>query len=135
MQNRRESIVVNKQFQHHYALLFVACTVVFSNLLIIIGALYPGEDHINLTLGLSISIAIVELVLLFGVWRASLHLTHRIAGPVYVFTREIGKFAGGDLSARIRLRQADLFQEEAKEINTCLEKLEDILKTNQGGAQ
>ena len=37
MENRRKTIVINKKFQHHYALLFVACTIILT---LFVGVLY-----------------------------------------------------------------------------------------------
>ena len=78
MENRRKTIVINKKFQHHYALLFVACTVVLVNLLIIIRAFFPGSEPFHLTLSMAVTIALVELALLAGVWFATIRITHHI---------------------------------------------------------
>ena len=128
MQNRRKTIVINKKFQHQYALLMVVGTVLFTNILIILRALFPGDEPFYLSMGTAITIALIETVLIAGVWFISLRLTHRIAGPVYVFCREIEAFANGDLSARIRLRKGDMFLEEADKINASLAKIEVALR-------
>ncbi len=132
MENRRKTIVINKKFQHHYALLFVACTVVLTNLLIIVAALFPSEQPLQLTLPMALTIGAIELALLIGVWYASIRITHHIAGPVYVFSRDLEKFAGGDHSVRIKLREGDMFQEEAAQINASLDRLEAALVGQQG---
>ncbi|MEP4147332.1 MAG: hypothetical protein ABJL54_08945 [Halioglobus sp.] len=133
MQNRRKTVVINKKFQHHYALLFVACTIFLVNLIIVLNVVWPDSDPINLTMGIASTIAVVEMALLVGVWFGTIRITHHIAGPVYVFTRDIDRFAAGEYSARIRLREHDMFQEEASKINASLDKLEQSLRT--GGAQ
>lgn len=127
MQNRRKTIVINKKFQHQYALLMVLGTVLFTNILIILRALFPGEEPFQLTEGTALTIALIEGVLIAGVWYISLRMTHRIAGPVYVFRRQIEAFANGDLSARIRLRKGDMFTDEAEQINASLDKIEKAL--------
>ncbi len=133
MENRRKTIVINKKFQHHYALLFVASTVVLTNVLIIVAALFPSEQPLQLSLGMAVTIGAIEAALLVGVWFASLRITHHIAGPVYVFTRDLEAFAGGDHSVRITLRDGDMFQEEAVKINASLDRLEQALSQAQGG--
>ena len=63
------------------------------------------------------------LLLVIGVWYLSIRSTHRIAGPIFVFSRQLRAFGAGDLTARISLRDKDMFQEEAAEINDGLEQL------------
>ena len=58
-----------------------------------------------------------------GIWYASLKASHRIAGPVYVFSREFAKLGDGDLTARINLRDKDMFKPEAEQINRSLAAL------------
>ena len=134
MQNRRKTVVINKKFQPHYALMFVAATVVLTNLLIIVRVLFPGAEPVNFTLGMSLTIGAIELLLIGSVWYGSLRMTHHIAGPVFVINRQIKNFADGDYSSRIRLRQGDAFQEEVAEINASLEKLERALEELQKGS-
>ena len=123
MQNRRKTVVINKKFQHHSAIVLVAMTVLVANLVIIAGMLLPGELSLQLTSSSALLIGLVELLLVGGVWYLSLRSTHRIAGPIFVFSRQLRAFGAGDLTARISLRDKDMFQEEAAEINGGLEQL------------
>jgi methyl-accepting chemotaxis protein len=50
-------------------------------------------------------------------------ITNKIAGPIFVIKREIAKLGAGDLSARIRLRDKDMFIADAQEMNASLEAL------------
>lgn len=123
MQNRRKTIVINRKFQHHYGIVLVAMTVLVANLILIAGMLMPGEFALQLSSSSALLIGLVELLLVCGVWYLSLRSTHRIAGPIYVFSRQLRAFGAGDLTARISLRDKDMFQEEAAEINAGLDQL------------
>lgn len=124
MDNRRKIVVINKEFQHHYALMAVALVVLCTNLFIIARALLPIDPPLELTFGTAVTVAAVELVLIALVWRASILSSHRIAGPVYVFARQIKAVGAGDLTARINLRDKDRFKEEAADMNAGLDTLQ-----------
>ena len=117
MDNRRTTIVINKKFQYQYSLLIVALAVLLVNGFIIARMLFPGDEPLDLSTTLAITIAAVELVLIAAIWYGSLKASHRIAGPVYVFAREVARLGTGDLNARIALRQTDMFQAEAQQMN------------------
>ena len=123
MQNRRKTIVINKKFQYQYSLLIVALAVLLLNGLLIYKMLAPGGDPLDLGSGEALAIAIVELLLIGSIWYASLRASHKIAGPVYVFAREFGRLGQGDLTARINLRDKDMFQPEAEQINQSIAAL------------
>jgi len=123
MDNRRKTIVVNKKFQYQYSLLIAALAVLLINGFLIVRLLVPGSDPIDFTPMNAVSLGAVELILIGGIWYASLRASHRIAGPVYVFSREFGKLGEGDLTARINLRDKDMFKPEAEQINRSLASL------------
>ena len=129
MDNRRTTIVINKKFQYQYSLLIAAMAVLLVNGFIIVRMLFPGEQALALTTSMAIGLAAVELILLAGIWYASLVASHRIAGPVYVITREITRLGEGDLTARIKLRDKDMFQSEAVQMNTGIAALCDRVST------
>lgn len=124
MDNRRNIVVINREFQHHYALMAVALVVLCTNLFIIARVLLPIQPPLDLTVGTASTMAVVELLLIALVWRASILSSHRIAGPVYVFARQIKAVGAGDLTARINLRDKDRFKEEAAEMNGALDALQ-----------
>ena len=113
MDNRRHIIVINKKFQYQYSLLIAALAVLLVNGFIIVRVLVPGEQPFYLSSSMAIGLALVEFLLIAAIWYGCLIASHRIAGPVYVFTREITKLGDGDFSARIALRDKDMFQPEA----------------------
>lgn len=117
MDNRRTTIVINKKFQYQYSLLVVALAVLLVNGFIIVRMVFPGEEPLDLSTTMAITIAAVELILIAAIWYGSLKASHRIAGPVYVFAREVARLGAGDLNARIALRETDMFQAEAQQMN------------------
>lgn len=123
MDNRRKTIVINKKFQYQYSLLIAALTVLLVNGFIIIRLLFPGEQALALSTSMAAGLAAIEFILVAGIWYGSLKASHRIAGPVYVFSREISKLGAGDLTAQITLREKDMFQPEADCMNASIEAL------------
>ncbi|MEH6582101.1 MAG: hypothetical protein V7754_09210 [Halioglobus sp.] len=117
MASRRKTIIINKKFQYQYSLLLVAVTILAVNLFIIFRMLSPGDNPLVLGAAQSLGLAAAELVLVVGVWLASLRVSHKIAGPVYVFAREVRSVGEGDLTSKIHLRKRDMFQEQADEMN------------------
>jgi methyl-accepting chemotaxis protein len=129
MDNRRTRIVINKKFQYQYSLLIAAMSVLLVNGFIIVRMLFPGDQALALTTPMAMGLAAVELILLAGIWYASLVASHRIAGPVYVFAREITRLGEGDLTASIRLLNKDMFQPEAALMNASFTALSDKVTT------
>lgn len=134
MQNRRTKIVINKKFQHQYALVVVVLAVFLTNLFIILQSLIPSEQTLELSFQAALAIGVIEIVLIFGVWYGALKATHKIAGPVYVFTQRLKALGAGDLWVRISLRDGDMFQEEAASINASLEQLQNKVEAVQSAA-
>jgi methyl-accepting chemotaxis protein len=117
MDNRRRSLVVNKQFQYQHSLLVVALAVLLVNIALIVNTLLPSERPLIMTNAMALGLGTLEFLLIAGVWYGSLRATHRIAGPVLVFAREVAKLGRGDLTAQISLREGDMFQDTADEMN------------------
>ncbi len=123
MDNRRTTIVINKPFQYQHSLLIAALAVLLVNVVIILHILFPGDQALELSTQMTVGLAAVEFFLIAAIWYGSLKASHRIAGPVYVFAREIGRLGEGDLNARIVLRDKDMFQPEAEQMNKSIAAL------------
>ena len=123
MDNRRQTIVINKKYQYQHSLLIAAMAVLLVNGFVIARVLFPGQNPLELDLGSAAALAAVEFILITSIWYGSLKASHRTAGPVYVFAREIAKVGTGDLTARISLRKKDMFQVEAESMNTSIAAL------------
>jgi len=126
MDNRRKTIVINKKFQYQYALLIVALAVLAVNSFIIVRLLGGGPAP---AANMAVALAVGELLLIGSIWYGSLRASHRIAGPVYVFAREVGRLGGGDLTASIQLREKDMFQDEAAQMNRSIAALRESVHT------
>ena len=123
MANRRESIVINKTFQYQYSILVVALTVLTVNLFVIIRMFYPSDQPLVMDMMSAFGLAAIEGVLIAGVWYGSLKASHKIAGPIYVFAREVAKLGEGDFTANINLRSKDMLQDTAAEMNNSFATL------------
>lgn len=129
MANRRLSIVINKNFQYQYSILVVALTVLTVNLFVIISIFYPPDNPLVMDMTLTLGLAAIESVLIAGVWYGSLKASHKIAGPIFVFSREVAKLGKGDLTAQIDLRRKDMFQDTAAEMNNAFDALRSTVVT------
>jgi methyl-accepting chemotaxis protein len=54
-----------------------------------------------------------------------LFISHRIAGPLFRFEKELKEIAGGDLTKTIRLRRKDQVTDMARELNNMTGGLRD----------
>ncbi len=123
MENRRQTIVINKNFQYQYSILVVALTVLAVNLFVIIRMLYPSDHPLVMDMASTLGLAAIESILIAGVWYGSLRASHKIAGPIYVFSREVAKLGHGDFTAHIDLRRKDMFLDTAREMNDSFSSL------------
>jgi len=125
--NRRSRVVINRKFQYQYSLVTVSLTVLLVNLFVIINALIPDSMGLSLTTAQTLLLAFIEVILIGGVWWGSLIASHKIAGPLFVIVKQMENLADGDMTARVRLRKKDVFQNEAVTINNCIEELQERL--------
>ena len=123
MDNRRQQIVINKKFQFHYAIIVVAMTIFLANMVILFQSLLPSDRVLEMSSTQAWTIGLIELMLVIGVWYGSLKSSHKVAGLIFVITRQLKAVGAGDLWARISLRERDMFQEEAAAINESLDQL------------
>lgn len=123
MDNRRHTIVINKKFQYQYSLMAAACAVLLVNGFLMAQMLLPGEMPLRIPTPVALVIGAVELALIIAIWYGSLRASHRIAGPVHVFTRELSKLGQGDLTCDIALRDSDMFKIEGEAINASVAAL------------
>jgi methyl-accepting chemotaxis protein len=66
-----------------------------------------------------ITIVVVGIVIAI----VTLLVSHKIAGPMYRFEKDIERIAGGDLKNHINLRKGDQFQETVKTLNSMIDSL------------
>jgi len=66
-----------------------------------------------------ITTALIGLVAIM----VTLLVSHKIAGPMFRFEKDIDRVTKGDLKSRINIRKGDQFQEIAISLNTMIESL------------
>lgn len=78
------------------------------------------------------NIALVRNLLLISplIFIFALLFSHKIAGPVYRISRDLGEIAKGNLALKIRLRKGDELQDLATEINNMTSKLGSTISSN-----
>ncbi len=70
---------------------------------------------------------VTTLVLGLVVIAVTLLVSHKIAGPMFRFEKDINRIAAGDLKSRIHIRKGDQFQELAVSLNQMVEGLAERL--------
>ncbi|MFU8768936.1 MAG: HAMP domain-containing protein, partial [Desulfotignum sp.] len=73
----------------------------------------------------SVVLTTVISIVVVGIIAAIVMLlvSHKIAGPMFRFEKDIERIAGGDLKSHINLRKGDQFQEMVKTLNTMIDSL------------
>ncbi len=135
---KRKHLFINKNFQTRFILKFILI-LFFSGAISIGLTLFYTRDtltssFINSKLMIqNTSTAILPQVLyttlittvLIGliVILVTLLISHKIAGPMFRFKKDIDNISQGDLKARISIREGDQFQELAISLNKMIESL------------
>lgn len=132
---RRKNYFIKKGFQFNFALKFMLLILLEAAL---IAGLFMQISGDTLTTGYSDSILRIErtpnffltpLILIFlitaiGIGIAGMVvfilLSHRIAGPLYRFEKDLGDIGYGDLTKRIHLRKTDQLTEIKEALNSLI---------------
>ena len=129
---KRRIILVNRSLQFRYAGLTIG-TMAFAVALVIANTwLYilrnkdilsaaPGSEAA--VLGLAKYLTIILLIFLAFVVSFSIFASHKIAGPIYRFTRVLEAVMHGDLTVRAFLRRGDELVELQNTLNQTLASL------------
>ena len=128
MENRRNTIVINKKFQYQHSLHFVVGAVLLVNGFLIMQMLFPGDLSLRLPTYMVLMIGAVQLGLILTLWYNCLHTSRRIAAPIQLFTREVGKLGSGDLTCDLTLADNDLFKREGDSMNASIDQLRERLR-------
>ncbi|MBE9503816.1 MAG: methyl-accepting chemotaxis protein [Proteobacteria bacterium] len=133
---RRKNYLINKKVQIKYALLTILLLTSYSAILLAaifapyFMALYsdiPLQEQaaaadVILLLHGNLWVGIVAIIILCGIY--TLFITHKIAGPTFLFTRLARDVRSGDFSRRIRLRKGDDFHDVADDFNSMVDAIE-----------
>ena len=144
-ESRRPSLLkrqyyIKPEFQRGFILVFMGVILVGG--LISLGLIYYStQDSLTSTFvhsrlrveptGMAIFPAVLAVILgttlVLGLLALGLTLltSHRIAGPMYRFEKDIQRMAKGDLAHRVRIRRGDQFQDMAHSLNTMARELGD----------
>lgn len=144
---KRKRYFLNKEIQAKYLVLSIACLLAYT--LILLGAIfapciltmYSSAPFAEKALAAETMLmlhtkawpGIGLVVLLFGL--GTVLLTHKIAGPIYVFQIIIKEWITGNLTARVRLRTGDDLQEMKDDFNRFAEKIECLIRDLDGEHQ
>jgi len=132
---RRSNYFIKKGFQFNFALKFMLLILLEAGL---IAGLFLQISGNTLTTGYSNSILTIERTPNFFLWPFFLiilitaigigiagmivfiFLSHRIAGPLYRFEKDLGDIGYGDLTKRISLRKTDQLTEIKEALNSLI---------------
>jgi len=131
---KRHTYLVDKAMQFRYMAL------VFSPLVILLGALYyliyyavftqmliPEAVSVTLLPAMkkvNLAVAISAPVVTFLLFRAALIYSNRIIGPIPRLERELDKVISGDYSVRLMARDKDELRSFVNKINQLIEKID-----------
>jgi methyl-accepting chemotaxis protein len=136
---KRKQYFIHKKIQIKYALFTVSLLVLYTiTLLLAIFAPYifalfsdvpfsqkSEAAEVLLLLHRYIWPGIGSVIILFGV--LSIFITHKLAGPVFVFERMTRNIAAGDLTVRVKLRKGDDLHDLEENFNQMADNLESLL--------
>lgn len=132
---RRSNYFIKKGFQFNFALKFMLLILLEAAL---IAGLFTQISGNTLTTGYTDSVLTIERTPNFFLWPMLLVilitatgiglagmvifilLSHRIAGPLYRFEKDLGDISYGDLTKRINLRKTDQLTEVKEALNSLI---------------
>lgn len=136
---KRKYYFINKKLQIKYAFFTVSLLILYTMILLAaIFAPYVMTLFLDLPLSQKAEAAEVLLLLHNNIWPGigliivlfgafSIFITHKLAGPVFVFERMARNIAGGDLTIRVRLRKGDDLLDLSEDLNQMADNLETLL--------
>lgn len=133
MAEQRSQLFIKRQFQQSMILEVILITFILINVIVIAGYLVIDSisDIQQIKAILAYTVAALEIVGFFVVYRYNLKASHRIAGPIFTLERCIAAFAAGDLTVNMRLRKNDQFQEICESMNRAIGALRERVENVQ----
>jgi methyl-accepting chemotaxis protein len=138
MAYKRSVLLINKRFQLRFC--FYVCSWLF-----VLSLVYPWIIHTifseyirNLSLDpmgpeltrlqsyrsdMTTLLVLLQLAFLAITFAVSIFVSHRIAGPLYKLRKFMIEASSGNLTQRLRFRQADHFQELADTYNEMMDRV------------
>lgn len=137
---RRRKYIINPSFQIKYLLIVVGITAVILFLTTYIVNLTIKGSHllenltsmeiVFLTRLITRTVLSVSIVYLFIIFVLGIIISHRIAGPLYVFDKMFKLVSDGDLTIKLKLRKSDELQNLAESFQNMIDKLNSFIKTD-----
>ena len=135
---KRRQLYINRDFQTRFILKF--CLILILGGVISIGlTLFNTQETLtssftnsklviqNTSLAIMPSVIYTTLISTLGIGLIVIMVTllasHKIAGPMFRFERDIDRIAAGDLKSRIEIRKDDQFQAIANSLNNMIDSL------------
>jgi methyl-accepting chemotaxis protein len=135
---KRRQYFINRQFQTRFILKFIA-VLLFGAILSTIITMVSTQETLTSTFDGSrlviekTSLAILPSVILTNIITTvvigiialvlTLVVSHRIAGPMYRFEKDLGEIARGNLNKQIHIRNGDQFASVAENLNEMVSSL------------
>ncbi len=140
--NQRRIYFIEKKFQSHFIIKFCSLVVLGSLATgIILYLLSSGSTTVTfqnlhatvkttsdfflplLIQTIVVSTIVVSIATIF----LTLFISHKIAGPLYRFKKELVKVESGDLKGDFRIRKNDQLQDVALGVNAMLKRLNEVI--------
>ena len=143
----RKRFFIDKKIQTKYIILTILLLLIYTFLFAVILFLpyiiplsfdYPIEEQTKaarmlLNLHQSVWPALGAVILIMST--LSIFITHKIAGPVYRFKKDLAEVSAGNLDITIRLREKDDLKDLAEDLNLMIKELRVFVNTLQGNDQ
>lgn len=136
--NRRKHYFIHKKLQTKYLLLTMSLLVLYT-MILLMAIFAPHVMALFLDLPLSQRAEAAEVLLLLhrNIWPGigliillfgalSVFITHKFAGPVFIFERMARDIANGDLTKRVKLRKGDDLEDLAEALNQMADNMENM---------
>ena len=135
---KRRQFLINKQFQLKFTLQLMMAGIIGSaaiatiiywwwrrnnEFMEMVGMLDPEFNEANTMVIASLVGFVAFLALCLFIW--GILLTHRVAGPMYVFSRYLGELAGGKWPNVRPLRKRDEFKDVFNRLNELIASIQD----------
>jgi len=142
--SKRKRYFIDRKIQTKYIVLtilllllytFLFAVILFLPYIIPLSLDYPIEEQTKaarmlLNLHTSVWPALGVVILIMSA--LSIFFTHKIAGPVYRFKKDLAEVSAGNLDITIKLREKDDLKDLAQDLNLMIKELRVFVQTLQG---
>lgn len=124
MKNRRKRLTIPQEFRNRIIIVPLCLILITFNLVILSNIFFANETLLKIfSPEIVFIIAILELILIFGIVFSGILTAHRTAGPMIALEKSFNSLGSGDLTTNVKFRQQDFNQNIADSFNENIEKL------------